>query len=496
MTLKKPEDFEFVKGARLCRKNLQCADVTEAFLVKADISGSSLWGAKLDRADLRYAIFSTLEVKHKPTLWDIHYLNEMPSEDQDEIVDIIDFSLRYDQAVEAFYAPFSVGTFNSAHLEHALLRGAKLEHSILVGVDLMNANLTFAKLHGADLRCANLYRARLNAADLTDAQLRNANLKEADLKMADLTGADLRLVKGLSKAQLRHAIIDPNTTRLPFDLLYRADIEVSGTIPPGHHKEIPARILNASLEEGVCVIVGYIVNGGEATDQVGRSKALDVEYSVRVKKCIIADDLITTATEGAKMTVFAPSRWKDLLLPGRTYIMPVTRRSYSAYSYIWQPRYAKDVSRDLSGKKVESFAEEAEKKYIGTAIHKFRNQTIDPNVALPKLDDELKKACSDFRDSPKDRCTSAKRIAGSIIDLDYPTKIVPKVYLSKSQSIRLLGKPTAKIGWSCIYSCGEDKSQESERRLWGILTVNFDKSSRVKNIRYSTREWQDSRRAF
>jgi len=90
-----------------------------------------------------------------------------------------------------------------AELRDANLIGADLSGAELRGADLSDANLRGADLIGADLSGADLRRANLRRADLRDANLIGAELRDANLIGADLRGANL---SGAKNAELALAI--------------------------------------------------------------------------------------------------------------------------------------------------------------------------------------------------------------------------------------------------------------------------------------------------
>ena len=78
-----------------------------------------------------------------------------------------------------------------AYLAEANLRGANLSGADLRGANLSRAYLAEANLRGANLSRADLMGAYLMGAYLAEANLREANLREANLREANLGGAKL-----------------------------------------------------------------------------------------------------------------------------------------------------------------------------------------------------------------------------------------------------------------------------------------------------------------
>ncbi|MGD9644684.1 MAG: pentapeptide repeat-containing protein [Pirellulales bacterium] len=138
--------------------DLRGANLTGAWLVKADFTLADLRGAQLARAELAGAKF--VETK----------------------LDDTDFSGA--NLADAMLAGL---TLRSTRFDGAILRGANL-----AGSDLEEITIPGADLEGAWLRYANLTGSSLPAARLASANLRGAYLAFVDWERADLRDADLR----------------------------------------------------------------------------------------------------------------------------------------------------------------------------------------------------------------------------------------------------------------------------------------------------------------
>ncbi|MFI1914266.1 pentapeptide repeat-containing protein [Nocardia sp. NPDC020380] len=114
-------------------KGTEQIDLSNTCLVKADLNGANLRGARLEHADL-----------------------------------------------------------TQAQLEGADLVGTTMGRAVLTSADLANADLTGSKLEDASLQFATLPNAALNGADLSGVDLRLARLAEARLDGADFSNADAR----------------------------------------------------------------------------------------------------------------------------------------------------------------------------------------------------------------------------------------------------------------------------------------------------------------
>jgi uncharacterized protein YjbI with pentapeptide repeats len=139
-------------GARLSR-----ADLTQAVLMRADLSQAEMRGAKLAEADLRYATLRK--------------------------TNLITAGLGWAQLVEA--------DLTQSEMAGAMLMGANFERANLTDANLVKATLRGANFNGANLEGANLLGANLNDAVLTSVNLSYANLLWADLSTARLEDVTL-----------------------------------------------------------------------------------------------------------------------------------------------------------------------------------------------------------------------------------------------------------------------------------------------------------------
>jgi hypothetical protein len=131
-------DLKKLRATKQCNK----CNLREVRLIREDLTGANLTGAKLIKADLTEA-------------------------------------------------DLTKANLTAADLWRANLTGAKLKEANLTGAKLFRADLTGADLTGANLIGAKLTEANLTGADLTGADLTGANLIGANLTEADLTGINL-----------------------------------------------------------------------------------------------------------------------------------------------------------------------------------------------------------------------------------------------------------------------------------------------------------------
>jgi hypothetical protein len=96
-----------------------------------------------------------------------------------------------------YSATLTHANLTNANLTNAYLYAAALTHATLTHANLTNAYLTNADLYSANQANADLTDAYLYSATLTGANLTHANLTNAYLRGTTLTGADLRGSQGL-----------------------------------------------------------------------------------------------------------------------------------------------------------------------------------------------------------------------------------------------------------------------------------------------------------
>ena len=138
-----------LQEANLSGADLENADLRKAHLVKAWLPNANLTGADLNRAKLGWTNLTGADLNRAKLSW----------------------------------ANLYQASIGGANLAAADLRKANLQESFLMATDLKEANLSGANLAVANLRAANLAGANLSGADLEQAVL-----VETDLTVANLTG--------------------------------------------------------------------------------------------------------------------------------------------------------------------------------------------------------------------------------------------------------------------------------------------------------------------
>lgn len=130
-----------------------------------------------------------------------------------------DFSKALLQKAKLNGADLSKSTFIEANLSEAEAYGttfirANLTEAFLENANFYGADFTQALLDGASIKNSNFELAKFKEANLSNADLTGCNLSEADLERTQLYGANLQKTKGLTKEQLRSALINKET-KLP-----------------------------------------------------------------------------------------------------------------------------------------------------------------------------------------------------------------------------------------------------------------------------------------
>lgn len=179
---RKTQAFRFLEEAELIEQpepvvGLAGADLSDADLSHAVLSGGSFQRINLSRANLMFAKLSHADL---------------------------------------FDANLSGARLGKADLSNSNLTRARLSAAEMPDVDLSMArmelsDLAWAKLHRAnlshaDLSLANFWGAEVTLANLTSANLDVTNFTEANLSKSNLSGAKLNGTN-LSKAQLQRAIL-------------------------------------------------------------------------------------------------------------------------------------------------------------------------------------------------------------------------------------------------------------------------------------------------
>jgi len=210
-----PEIEPDLGGANLRNVDLTGANLSGAYLSKADLrdanlTGANLSGAHLGRADLSGAKLSqaNLSLSHlgRADLFRAALIETNLSAAQLSKTDLREANLRGAnlEGADLSGADLKKADLGKADLSRAFLSETDLCGAYLIGARLNDADLGHAHLRNADLRKANFEKASLRGAFLCRAILKEANLKDADLREANLSLADLSWAT-LTRADLRMA---------------------------------------------------------------------------------------------------------------------------------------------------------------------------------------------------------------------------------------------------------------------------------------------------
>jgi uncharacterized protein YjbI with pentapeptide repeats len=181
------EEQRSIAAMLLQGANLLDAQLQEAKLTGAQLQGASLLNAQLQEADLSLARLQKANL---------------------ERAQLQEAKLTRAQLQEAslLNAQLQGARLTEAHLQKVDLRGAHLQKAKLTRAHLQGARLSWARLQGANLTEARLQKADLSRLNLQEAELRGAQLQRANLTEARLQGADMRNTD-LKDATLEQAIL-------------------------------------------------------------------------------------------------------------------------------------------------------------------------------------------------------------------------------------------------------------------------------------------------
>ena len=203
--------FGDLSGGSLAR-----VDLSGSWLVGTDLFGADLRGANLQEADLRGADIGRANLRrswmsggdfHRANFWEAD-LSEafLLAADMSEVETMAGAHL---EDIIAYRADFSRATISErqgepVHMQRAFLEEARFRCAVVNAVDLRSA----------DLQDADFTNAQLIGADLRGANLNGTILAGADLSKADLRGVDLTRSTGVP-SKVDGALVN-NQTKLPW----------------------------------------------------------------------------------------------------------------------------------------------------------------------------------------------------------------------------------------------------------------------------------------
>ncbi len=168
--------------------DLEYLDLTQAYLIGADLTSAILWSINLTNANLNNANLTNA------ALQDATLTNATLNNARLYYANLTNSNLT---RASLWGARLTNANLTNANLANAHLSFGTLTNANLSNATLTNANLYSAKLTNAKLTNANLTNAVFFGASLTSANLTNANLSGSTLTLANLTGADLRGAQGV-----------------------------------------------------------------------------------------------------------------------------------------------------------------------------------------------------------------------------------------------------------------------------------------------------------
>ena len=171
-------------------RHLEGAVLIGADLRRVDLTAAKLRAAKLNSADLRDASFGC----------QLQELTDVANEYATRGTYCADLEEAGLDHANLSGARLNYADMRAANLQQAILSGAILVEANLQGAEIRGATLdgaalNHARLDGADLSGAGLRGASLDAAQMAGSSLTTAHLEGATLDEADLSGADLRAAR-------------------------------------------------------------------------------------------------------------------------------------------------------------------------------------------------------------------------------------------------------------------------------------------------------------
>ena len=204
-------------------------------------------------------------------------------------------------------------------------------------------------------------------------------------------------------------------------------------------------------------------------------------YKVEIVRTIIPGDLTEDDTYGL-LNLFAGASYGNALTPGRAYALFMTKDC--PFYYSWANRDDK-LQVNLSNKRqVQTLVRAANAAYAKTVIRRFRQRNINERAKLPPLPSDIISLCEEFRHNPPKRAKIGKQLyesdLSSRLDESKPfsstiSYLPPKIPLTRSQIVTLLGKPNLKSGWTYSWLIGQIGKGFGAKKV-NVLSATFDKN--------------------
>lgn len=237
---------------------IHSADLSWAYLAKADLSqidfsGSNLSGANLDSCNLFEATFQGPDTIISNSSFASASMSYAILDKCTALnVDFSNATMKFVSLSDASLAgcDFTSANLSSASVDGVDLTGACLASANLYGTVLIHSNLTKADLTGANLLLANLDSIQIPGAALTNSTLNNQDLTTAIIdSQTNFTGASMQKVRlnncSLKNVTFTHA--DLTGALLDGSNLIGADLSF-------------ATLTNASLQNGVALFSASLSN--------------------------------------------------------------------------------------------------------------------------------------------------------------------------------------------------------------------------------------------
>ena len=247
--------------------------------------------------------------------------------------------------------------------------------------------------------------------------------------------------------------------------------------------ELSDDILQRAFEHGNSLVVANVLWVSSRQESDLRTKIY--YYTVIVRELVVAGDL-SSADVREPIAIFTNASYGDALDIGSAYLLVISKCSPKKFDWSYCDyvlRVTPENSQTL--REVKSRARDL---YAKSAIRAFREKQVEPPGALPEMPEDVLKAFEAFRNTASDRCDFAKTIYesdfGTRIDESTPWRsdlkfLPPKMTLSRSQIVRLLGEPTFKHGFSYVWFCGRYDPVHA-----GILSVGFNAQEQTTGLLY------------
>jgi hypothetical protein len=241
-------------------------------------------------------------------------------------------------------------------------------------------------------------------------------------------------------------------------------------------------VLIDAFEDGCSLVIAEILS----VSKNGRM----YYYRVRIKQPIVAGDLTEDEVQYS-LDLFAGASYGNALKQGSIYALFIVKEC--PYHYSWA--FREDVIRiDISNEKaIQDLIETAKSAYSKTSICQSRKARVQEDVELPALPEKMFALCQDFKNKPENRAETGKRIfesdLGSRVDDSKPFSseilfLPPKICLSRSQMLLLLGEPTIRSGWVYSWLCGQGAERGWVGRDVYVLSATFNEDENVVRLLY------------